>query len=73
MRFNSAVLPPEQLGSLLRLASRTSKSALSHEHRESLTRAGLAECRAGLLSVTMLGRAKLAIEITRCSWREAGC
>ena len=71
MRFIFPALPPEQLSSLRRLASRANKGYLSQDHHEPLIRAGLVEYLAGHLNVTMLGRARLAIEVTRCNWRAA--
>ncbi len=41
---------------------------MSGTHRESLTRAGFAAFQSGVLTVTTMGRAKLAFEITRASW-----
>ena len=41
---------------------------MSGTHRESLLRAGFVAFQSGALAVTIMGRAKLVLEITRTSW-----
>lgn len=63
-----ATLLAGEMESLRQLTRGTMKRRISVEHGEKLVRCGFAKFRTGLLTITTMGRAKLAIEITRASW-----
>lgn len=63
-----AILLPEELESLRLLAVEMIKRRVPTGHGKQLVRCGFATDRAGRVAITMTGRAKLVIEVTRNFW-----
>lgn len=68
MAIIAAVLLPGELASLRQLTRAMVKKRIPVEHAEKLVSCGFAAIRAGALTITSRGHAKLAYEITRSSW-----
>lgn len=68
MATNRARLLPDELESLRVLAAGTSQKRMRRGHGTKLIRFGFVADQTGRLAVTMIGRAKLVIELTRASW-----
>ncbi len=68
MAIIAAVLLPGELESLRQLTHALVKKRIPIEHAERLVACGFAASRAGALTITSRGHAKLAYEITRSSW-----
>jgi hypothetical protein len=68
MSIIPVILLDDELRSLRQLASAAENQPMSGTHRESLIRAGFAAFQTGALTITTMGRAKLAFETTRASW-----
>ncbi len=58
----------EELESLRQLTRGAMRRRISVKHGEKLVRYGFAKFQTGALTITTMGHAKLAIEITRASW-----
>lgn len=69
MAANRAILLRDELESLRVLSSATKRARVPMGHGEKLIRCGFAAGQTGRLAITMTGRAKLVIEVTRASWR----
>lgn len=69
MATNRAILFRDELESLRVLSSATKWTRVPTGHGEKVTRCGFAAGQTGRLAITMSGRAKLVIEVTRASWR----
>lgn len=63
-----AILLPEELESLRLLAVQLIKRRVPTGHGNKLVRCGFATDQAGTVAITMTGRAKLVIEVTRTRW-----
>jgi len=63
-----ATLLAEELESLRELTRGALKKRISVKHGEKLVRCDFAKFQTGALTITTMGHAKLAIEITRASW-----
>lgn len=61
-------LPATALRSLERLACSAPRQYVSADQGATLVRNGFAITKAGVLTITTLGRAKLVFELTRASW-----
>jgi hypothetical protein len=57
-----------ELESLRRLTRGAMKKHIPVKHGEKLVRCGYAKVRAGALTITTMGYAKLALEVTSASW-----
>ena len=68
MNTNRATLLPDELVSLRALAAGTKRTQVPMGHGATLIRCGFAAGHTGRLAITMAGRAKLIIELTRASW-----
>ena len=68
MTTNRRTLHPDELDSLRVLAAGTKRKRMPIGHGTKLIRFGFAADRTGRLAITMTGRAKLLIEVTRTSW-----
>ena len=68
MTTNRMTLLPDELESLRVLARGTIRKRVPGGHGLKLIRCGFAADRTGALAITMTGRAKLVIELTRASW-----
>lgn len=66
--MNRATLLPDELESLQVLAVATKRKRVPLGHGTKLMRCGFAADRTGRLAITMTGRARLVIEVTRASW-----
>lgn len=66
-----AILLAVELESLRQLTLGALQKRIPARHGEALVRGGFARMKAGALTVTTLGHAKLALEITRASWLAA--
>lgn len=71
MTTNRKILLPDELESLRVLARGTIRNRVSRGHGLKLIRCGFAANRTGALAITMTGRGKLVIELTRASWAPA--
>ena len=63
-----AILHPEVLASLNRLARENENAAICGDHCRKLIQSGFADFHAGTLLITVMGRAKLIEETTRAGW-----
>ena len=63
-----AILLTVELESLRQLTLGAMQKRIPARHGEALMRGGFARMKAGALTITTLGHAKLALEITRASW-----
>jgi hypothetical protein len=69
MTTDRTTLLPDELRSLQVLAEETNQKRVSLGHGKTLVRCGFAAGQAGRrLAITMTGRAKLVIEVTRTIW-----
>lgn len=68
MTRNRATLLPDELESLRVLAVAPTRKRVLMGHGMKLIRCGFAADQTGALAITMSGRAKLVIEVTRASW-----
>ena len=66
-----AILLAVELESLRQLTLGETRKRIPGRHGEALVRGGFARMKAGALTITTLGHAKLALEITRTSWLAA--
>jgi len=71
MTTNRSALRPSELESLRVLAAGTKPKRAQAGHGTKLIRCGFAVDRTGALAITITGRAKLVIELTRASWAPA--
>jgi hypothetical protein len=67
--ISAPLLLAAELKSLRQLAGAAATPPMSGRHRAKLIRSGFAVFHTGALTVTTMGRARLAFEITRASWR----
>lgn len=63
-----AILHPEVLASLNRLAHEKEHAVICGDHCRKLIQSGFADFHAGTLLITILGRARLIEETTRVNW-----
>ncbi len=68
MTTNQTTLLPDELESLRVLARGTIRKCVPSGHGLKLIRCGFAAHLTGALAITMAGRAKLVIELTRANW-----
>lgn len=68
MTTNRTILLPDELESLRVLAREAIRKRVPSGHGLKLIRCGFAAHLTGALAITMTGRAKLVIELTRASW-----
>ena len=69
MATNRVILLCDELESLRVLSSATKRTRVPMGHAAKLIRCGFAAGHTRRLAITMVGRAKLVIEVTRASWR----
>ena len=68
LRPFKAILHPEELASLNRLARERENAVICGDHCRKFIQSGFADFHAGPLLITILGRAKLIEETTRANW-----
>jgi hypothetical protein len=68
MTMVRTTLLPAEIASLRELGLGALKERISISRGEKLVRCGFANFQAGVLTITFMGRAKLALEITRANW-----
>lgn len=71
MTTRRATLLPDELQFLQDLSTQAIASGVPIGHGRKLVRCGFATNRTGELAITMTGRAKLVVEITRTGWAPA--